>query len=132
MRGRHQILVICRPSTLVTPDQKQFDEAGALEWLNRVPLYTGMNSTWVPAAWASARKSPGSGGEDVVAISGQAHHGGIDRIGQTAASQQHARPPPQAIIQRSDVHPGQQPGHWRLKLPPRSRAAPQIRGAMTP
>ena len=40
----------------------------------------------------------GVGGENVIAVCGQGHDRGVDRIGQTAAGQQHARPPPQAII----------------------------------
>ena len=60
----------------------------------------------------------GIGGEDVIAVCGQAHDRGVDRIGQAAAGQQHARPPPQVIIQRSDVDPRQQPSHRHLTAGP--------------
>ena len=68
------------------------------------------------------------GGEDVISVPGQAHDRGVDRIGQATAGQQHARPPPQAIIQGSHIDPGQQPGHRHLSPGP---PAPHLRDHAT-
>lgn len=63
------------------------------------------------------------GGENIVAVRGQAHHCGVDRIRLAAAGQQHARPAPHLIIDRRDMNSGQQPGEFRL---PPAATAPDL------
>ena len=80
---------------------------------------TGMRSTGIPAA-SAARAGRQVGGEDVVAVGGQARHGGIDCVRLAAMAQQHPAPPARAVINRHQVGPGQQPGQRHL---PASAAA---------
>jgi hypothetical protein len=54
------------------------------------------------------------GGENIVAVGGQAHHGGVNRIWLATAGQQQPRPAPQQVIDRCDIGPGEQPGDWHL------------------
>ncbi len=67
-----------------------------------------------PGGFGQAHRSPGSGSEDVIAVRGQAHHGGIDCVGGNAAGQQHPRPAAQDVIDRGDIGPDEQPGQRRL------------------
>jgi hypothetical protein len=45
-------------------------------------------------------QAAGTGSEDVVAVGGQAHHGGVDGIKAAAAGQQHSGEAAQPVIDR--------------------------------
>ena len=48
-------------------------------------------------------------GTDVVAVAGQAHEGGVDRVGSTASSQQGPGPPTEVLVERFHLDAGQEP-----------------------
>lgn len=51
----------------------------------------------------------GIGGEQLVAVAGEAHEGGVDGVRPPASSEQYPRALAKAIVQRLDVNPDKKP-----------------------
>jgi hypothetical protein len=64
------------------------------------------------------------GGEDVVPVLGEAHHGRVDGVRDARAGQQHPGAPAQGVIHGNDFHAVQQPGNRNRAASP---ATPYLR-----